>query len=292
MIRRQVAMYKRLMVIMMVVFAVSVMPAQACTLFSASGGRTVDGGTLIAKVRDWSPTPQYWYRIDPTTGYSYYGLFIRSNGSGLRAGINEQGLVVVTATAGTIPKKDRLAIAGMPGGMLKYLLTQYASVAEIVNANIENWGSPQFIMIADKAETAYIEIAPDGQCSITREPDGVLYHTNHFINDELLWANYKGPGESSAARFARIKELMQQKQRFSIDDFIVITNDQHDGDNNSIWRVGNEDNPKSTQSMAAFIVHFTSEGDGEVYLKYRQNIEDKGNETIIRQSLKELFSKA
>lgn len=49
----------------------------------------------------------------PTNGYAYFGLYAEGNDApGIKEGINEKGLTVVTASAGTIPKPDARGSTG------------------------------------------------------------------------------------------------------------------------------------------------------------------------------------
>lgn len=280
-------LYTKVCLLLIGLFLCSI-SAHACTLYSAAGDRVANNGTLIAKIRDQNPTEQFYYTTTPDNGYKYWGLYTSADGRGLRAGINEKGLVLVTATAGTIPKNQRLGSNTIPGGLTKHILSSCSSVAE-VTSNIKVWGSPQIIMIADKREIAYVEIGLNNKYSITKKTNGTLSHTNHFINDSMSDENYKTASESSLFRIERIEELLSQKQTLTLQDFIEFSHDQVAGNNNSIWRVGNSEKPNSVQSLAAFIIYLSPDGNGEIFLKVRENPEDKGNETIIRKKFNELF---
>ena len=83
-------------------------PVEACTLFAANGSVVDDGGTLIVKNRDWEPNQHQVIKFVPSKdGYSYFGLYAEGTAAGMKAGINEKGLTVVSATAGSIPSKER-----------------------------------------------------------------------------------------------------------------------------------------------------------------------------------------
>ena len=194
----------------------------------------------------------------------------------------------MTATAGTIPKAQRLSNGSIPGGLTKQILSSCSSVTE-VTSKITIWGSPQIIMIADKKEIAYVEIGLNNKYSITTKTTGTLTHTNHFLNDSMSEDNLKTPSESSLSRLERIEELLSQKQTWTLQEFIAFSNDQNAGNNNSIWRIGNTEKPNSIQSLAAFIIYLSPNGEGEIFLKVREKPEDKGNETIIRKKFSDLF---
>jgi hypothetical protein len=75
--------------------------AESCTLWAAVGEATRGGGSLVVKNRDWRPDHrQEIKRVTPKQGFRYFGLFATGNDEpGLKAGVNEKGLVVVSATA-------------------------------------------------------------------------------------------------------------------------------------------------------------------------------------------------
>ena len=78
----------------------------ACTLWAAAGG-DASGGTIISKNRDWKPDHTQVLKVHrDRKGYAYFGLYAEGNKDpGLKEGVNEHGLTVITATAGAIPKQ-------------------------------------------------------------------------------------------------------------------------------------------------------------------------------------------
>lgn len=261
-------------------------PSYACTLYSAAGSAVSDGGTLLAKVRDQKPENQYWYLVTPPEGYAYYGIFTQLNDHGLRDGLNEKGLVAVTSTVSTIPKNKRLAAPAYPGGTLKYILTHCGSVTDVLAMATKTWMSPQNIMIADKEEIAYIEIGLDGKYSVTRQQNGTLHHTNHFVNNDMQDSNILATSPSSLTRYNRISELLSRQKQFTFDDFIRFSDDRHNGPNNSIWRIGER---SSVESLGALIVHISPSGAPEIYLKLRKTPDQKGKETLQHFTADQLF---
>ena len=86
-------------------------------------------------------------------------------------------------------------------------------------------------------------------------------------------------GKSSLTRYNRIEELMTEQKIFSLNEFIQFSEDRNAGPNDSIYRVGNNDT--STQTLANFIVFIPKQGSSVLYVKYRQNPEDKGAEKVL-----------
>ena len=87
-------------------------PAAACTLWGAVGSAVDGGGTLVAKNRDWVPDHrQELSLLKPAQGYQ--ALVLRAVGGaepGIKAGVNEKGLVIVSATASQIDASQRKAV--------------------------------------------------------------------------------------------------------------------------------------------------------------------------------------
>lgn len=262
--------------------------AHACTLFAASGDAYIaGGGVIIAKNRDWPPEEQVVRLIDDGKGFRYYGLFsVNKRGNlDVKAGVNEKGLTVVSATAGSIPRKERLQ-EQYTKGVNKRLLSSCATVGEALNA-LSAIRGPRIIMLADREKIAYIEVGPIGKTSVTVKQNGILGHTNHFINDDLLWANKK-VSKSSETRYQRINQLLTEQPRpFSLEQFINFSEDKTAGADNSIWREGSK--PNSSQTIGAFIVHLPESGVPTVYVKARLSPASR-NTKIYRQSFDKIFA--
>jgi isopenicillin-N N-acyltransferase-like protein len=97
---------------------------------------------------------------------------------------------------------------------------------------------PVFCLLADRSRIAYVEVAPEGKYSIKVIDDGILFHTNHYL--DLPFANQRKPGKSSETRLSRIQHLLraQDNTPFTMAAFILFSKDQHDGPDDSIWRTG------------------------------------------------------
>jgi len=240
-------------------------PLYACTLWSATGERVKDGGSLIAKNRDWLPDHSQQLRlISPPDGLKYIGIFaVGGNAPGLKGGINAQGLVVVSATAGSIPSHERKTMR-RTRQLLNKILSECGSVDEALKKG-EWFIGPQHLLLADKHKTAVIEIAPNAQYSVKVTDNGVLYHTNHYLDDNLLKYNEK-IGKSSLIRRQRISTLLNSKSRsFTLEDFIAFSNDQNDGVNNSLWRIGKS--KTGTRTLLSWIAVLPRNESPRVYVK-------------------------
>lgn len=257
-------MKKRFFCITLVFALFGALPAQACTLWAANGSFAQASGSMIVKNRDWTPDQyQYLKTVYSNDGYSYLGLYAQGSPAGLKAGINEQGLVVVSATAGSIPASERNTMPNRAGSLTK-LLRECASVDEALSKT-ELFVGPKILMLADKNKIAMLEIGPDGIFSAHSEENSVIYHTNHYVFEDMLNFNYK-IGVSSRKRYDRIGELLGSLNKpYDFDTFVSLSNDQNDGPDNSIFRIGST--PEKTRTMAVWAVLIPFEGSPELYVR-------------------------
>ncbi|MFZ2087131.1 MAG: C45 family autoproteolytic acyltransferase/hydrolase [Desulfobaccales bacterium] len=226
-------------------------PAQACTLFAASGQSVQGGGVIIAKNRDRSPLRSGLKVFVPREGYRHLGLVsLDSPDAPAVAGINEKGLVV-DASPSSLPLTEEDCSA-VP--LTQALLNRCASVDEVLaQKELLRASYPVFEMAADRHKIASIEVAPGGQVSVQVSRQGTLGHTNHYMSPSLLWANQTAH-HSSQVRLARINQLLARPGApYSFADFLVLSQDRNAGPDNSINRLGSA--PEKTRTLATFVVH-------------------------------------
>jgi hypothetical protein len=214
--------------------------APACTLWSAAG-EAAGGGTLLAKNRDWVPDHRQEVRVvRPPHGWAYVGLFALGNDDpGLKAGTNAQGLTIVSASS-NIARKLRQSQPGMHG-VMEPILRDYASVAAVLADAMALFSHARanFYMLSDSKQTMTVEVGLQGRFSIKQADAGTLAHTNHYLDAELAQAYNSRIGNSSATRLHRVTELLAQASTpATLQDFQRISQDQHDGPDNSLWRSG------------------------------------------------------
>lgn len=272
-----------LITLLVITFAVT--PTQACTLWAANGNVVKGGGSLIVKNRDWLPDHQQDVQlISPADGYRYLGLFAKDGAhKGLKAGINEKGLVVVSATVGSIPVKER---KGMPytHGLSARLLKECNSVEEAISKT-DLFVGPQILMIADKEKIATIEIGPEGNFSVIVKENGAIFHTNHYVAESMLEFN-RISGPSSQERYSRIGELLNNiSEKVDLDTFIAISKDQNDGPDNSIFRTGST--PNKTRTMAVWAVAIPQNSSPELYIRI---LNPNESEQLLRINPEDVFN--
>jgi len=260
--------------------------ARACTLWAATGEEWVKGGgTLLVKNRDWRPDHRQELRLTtPASGFRYFGLYaVGNNSQGIKAGINEKGLVVVTATAGSIPEKERSAMKSAKG-----VTTQLLSGCDSVAAALKKtklFLGPQIIMMADRRQIAYVEVGPEGKFALKTRDQGILSHTNHYLEDGMLPFN-KSIGESSRIRYGRIKQLLSETPHpFDMKQFIAFSQDQTAGPDNSILRTGSK--PTLSRTVAVWVVALPPTGSPRLYLKIMNPGEP---ERVIEANLDDVFA--
>ena len=236
----------------------------ACTLWAANGDVVSGDGSLVVKNRDWLPNQRASIKMfTPETGYRYFGLYASGEIPGLKAGINEKGLVIVSASVDSIPANNRRAMPHTKNRISK-LLTACASVDEVLTKS-DLFVGPEILIIADKQKVATIEIGPNGLYSATVKQNGFIYHTNHYIDEKLSNFNEK-IHQSSRIRYSRIAELLTITEKpFSFNTFVSFSNDQNDGPDNSIFR--SSSTLDSVKTVAVWAVHLPPYGSPQLYVK-------------------------
>ncbi|MBI4805921.1 MAG: hypothetical protein HY795_11870 [Desulfovibrio sp.] len=230
--------------------------APACTLWSASGD-SAGGGTILAKNRDFSPDSQgRLVLVRPEQGFAYLGFYaLVKERERLVAGVNETGLAMVGATAGSLPRAERDVPSRVKSLMAKILANSKDVDEALAHMDWFAGHAPVMYMLSDAAKTAWVEVGAGGKVAWRETAQGTLAHTNHYISPELGPMNMK-VGPSSQARLERIQELLAGQKKFTIEDFEKFGNDRSDGPDNSIFRTGST--PKSSRTMARFLVRTRS----------------------------------
>lgn len=224
--------------------------AAACTLWGAVG-EAAGGGTLLAKNRDWFPDHrQYLKKVRPVNGHVFLGLYVEGNDSpGLKAGINDRGLSIVSASS-NIPRKIRNSQAGVSGVMAR-ILAHYADIdAVLADApKLFAHARANFYLLSDRRRLLLVEVGLAGQYAVHVQDRGALAHTNHYLDTDLAGRYNRKIGQSSRIRLQRINSLLEQTPTpYDMERFATFSRDQHDGPDNSLWRSGRE------HTLAAWLV--------------------------------------
>lgn len=181
--------------------------AAACTLFGAVGdGVAAGGGAVLFKNRDYTADHAQTVRVVlPEDGLAHVGLFAQGGAvPGLKAGVNEAGVAVVSAHASSASGGDWRLREIMP----QVLGT--ARSAEAAARMVEGFAkdcAPSFYMTADSGAVFRVSIGPGHQAASVRTGAGTLVQTNHFADPPFLGDNVK-PHAGSLMRFARMEMLL------------------------------------------------------------------------------------
>jgi len=235
----------------------------ACTLFGAIGDRVEGGGALIAKTRDLArDREQVWIQMVPQGGYRYQGVASKGT-KHVTSGINEKGLIVVSAAAPG-PKKGRKVT---PVGKI---LLNASSVDEVIglvqDGEIQG---PIYYLVGDIHKIALLEVIDGYQFGFLIQENGVLSHTNHFILKDMEKMNRK-IGRSSQTRLNRIENLLS-KGLLTKDRFIAFAQDHFNGPgDNSVCRHFEASIPSSEGTVSATIYHLPKKGPPEIWVNLKK----------------------
>lgn len=262
-----------------ILFSAAASPSRACTLWAATGAKVSKGGTLIAKNRDNASGFTTELRFGSRDkGFRFVALFDPEANGYVVSGINEKGLTVTNASAASLPPEKRNVAKE---DLTERILTSFSSVDAVVGERAMFADShPAFYMIADTRKIATVEVAPGGKISVKVRGNGLLTHTNHYMDPKLSEANER-PMKSSRKRLGRINRLLGNPRRpLTFDRFIAITDDRKGGDGESIRQpctpAGN------VCTLATWVALLPKRGSPELYVR----VEGKDQtETVQRMSL-------
>jgi hypothetical protein len=100
-----------------------------------------------------------------------------------------------------------------------------------------------------------VETGLHGRYAIRTVENGPATHTNHYLEKSLQDFNVK-IGPSSATRLGRITDLLAAGPvSYDTQTFALLSKDQHDGPNNSLWRTGT-----GVRTLSSWIVETPAEG--------------------------------
>ena len=189
-------------------------PLVACTAFAATGTRTVDGHTLLARTFDFEGGRVFDEHkvvifVKPRVGYAF--AHVAWGGmAGAVTGFNETGLGVVLNAA----PSTRFDTEGRPTiFVLRSILNHAATIDQAIDiARSADVFISDIFTIADakSGELAALEISPDG-VGVRREA-GQLMTTNHFlVPDPTNGSENRAQIEkrTTGRRLTRLRELLK-----------------------------------------------------------------------------------
>ena len=114
-------------------------------------------------------------------------------------------------------------------------------------------------MIADRKKILMVEIGLEGKYAVKAVENSAVAHSNHFLDERLSEFNVK-IGKSSATRLERVSQLIKSPaQPFNTESFAVISRDQHDGPDNSLWRTG-----RNARTLSSWILETPQSGSSKL----------------------------
>ena len=228
--------------------------AMACTTFASVDG--ANQTTLIAKNRDEHPDLQSVVAFHPDEGYRFLGMVSQRMPGGpyvVRSGINEYGLAIVNMATPDAPPKAPYADGD---AFMRAVLTGNQTVAGVLGnlpRLVAEHPYPEFYLLADRNQTAIIELTTNGKYFVSLSNTGPLYHTNNY-EFPPFFKNNIGDLEGSTNRYNRISALMNSNTDYTLNEFQLFAHDHNAGSNDSIFRTGkNLADPNTPRTLATFI---------------------------------------
>ncbi|MCE5286631.1 MAG: C45 family peptidase [Pelosinus sp.] len=235
--------------------------AYACTTWAVAGPSAADNGTIVAKNRDEIPNHITDIRlITPSAGYRYLSMNAQDAPQpDCKGGINEKGFIVFTQSPPTAELENyRGKLTGHHGN--NWLLSHYSTVKEALAAlQRGEWtANPEFIVLGDAHEVAYIEMGLDGKYAINSTRNGTLVHANHYLEPALIDTNPDQIGKSTLRRQQKAQNQLSSKENFTFEDIINFTQDP------VVWRVNP---PMHVRTLGSMVVNSTPNGDVTIWVK-------------------------
>jgi isopenicillin-N N-acyltransferase like protein len=231
-----------------------------CTLFGAIGERVEGGGVLIGKTRDRPQhLEQVFTEVFSPGGYAYRGISTEGR-TAVTSGINERGLVVVSAAASDTERGlRRITTVGR-------ILSSASSVGEVIKmAGKGEIQGPVHYLVGDLHRVALIEVLDGQRHGVLVKEDGFLCHTNHFILEGMR-DHHPKIGVSSLTRLNRIEHLLR-KDSLTKDDFIAFARDHdHGPGNNSICRHFKDGIRSTGRTVSAAVYLLPKKGSPEMWI--------------------------
>lgn len=235
----------------------------ACTTFATFNG--ADGTLLMAKNRDNNPDRQVIEVVAEKGKLKYLALSRQDVPDFVSAGINEKNLAVFNEVT---VEYSTLAKGGIADDFSKGILQNYTNAKDVIPdlpKLIAKFPDPVFYQVADAKNILSIEVAPNHKFSYKLVDRGVYAHTNNY-QDEKLIKNYPYTSTenvrllASTTRLNRALYLAAQESSNSLQAMQNIALDQSAGTDDSIFRLGNIQNYRSSKSLAFFGVKIDKAG--------------------------------
>lgn len=193
-----------------------------CTTLGLEGSRTATGRTMLAQNWDWRPAMApavALFRIRPDEGPDV--LTLAEAGQVAKVGFNSTGLGVLL----NILFSSRLG-TGIPIHVLLRMALGCGSVEEVLAllSGLPSGASSNFLL-GDAAKVLTVELTP-GRLEIIRSENGLVCHTNHFLNPTLArFDQGLALSPSSDLRLDRLTAILPGHGKWSVDEIKQLLTD-------------------------------------------------------------------
>ncbi len=238
--------------------------ARACTIWASTGDTVKGGGTIIAKNRDNVSSLYTGLRlVFPAAGFRFFGILDARADWYVVAAINEKGLVVVNASANSVPaRKRRIATEDVT----ETILTTFDSVDALLDQKaLFEKTHPALYIVADAKKIMSVEVAPGGRVSSHVKENGALALTNHFIDENISDANER-MSRQSLLRLKRINALLDRPggRPHTFEEFISMAYDEDGGSAAAVMR--KEKKGSKIRTLATWVVRLVPGRSPELYV--------------------------
>jgi len=199
-----------------------------CTAIAVEPRRSASGGALLAQNWDWLGEQRGALVILRVRTAHATFLTLTEAGMLAKIGLNGRGLGVCLNILRS--RTDGLG-AGVPVHLLLRRLLECARVADAAALVLRlRYGASSNILCADRAgAVASFELSPAG-AALVPGAEGVLCHTNHFLDPALAKGEAPPAGSlSSQPRLERARALAAARSKLGVEDLQRLLRDGHGG---------------------------------------------------------------
>jgi isopenicillin-N N-acyltransferase-like protein len=192
--------------------------ADGCSAVAVLPGSTADGATIAAQNWDWylhARTTLVVLEVERDDGPGY--VTVVEAGLPAKAGMNAAGLAVLTNFLITSEDGQR---TGVPYHVVLRALMDRASVAEAVRllCALDRASSANYLLADAGGAAVDVEAAP-GTATFSHEPtDGLLAHTNHFVDARCSIDLAASVVPSSAGRLRSLGDGLRAAAPVTVED--------------------------------------------------------------------------
>lgn len=199
--------------------------------------------------------------VFPSGGFRFFGILDVRADWYVAAAINEKGLVVVNASANSVPARKRHTATE---DVTEKILTAFDSVDSLLDQKgFFEKTHPAIYIIADAKKIMSVEVAPGGRVSACVKENGTLAFTNHFTDERIIDANER-MSRQSLLRLKGINRLLDDPGRpHSLEGFISMSRDENGGSDGAVMRKAKKGS--KIRTLATWIVRLEPGKSPELY---------------------------